>query len=67
MRKYTEFYWNKCADGVYRPVGICSVCGKEYKSDNIGASSYCPECAARIKKEKTAERVRRFREKARQK
>ena len=63
MRKYSKWYWERCKDGIYRPVGICTICGEHYKSDNIGASSYCIECAKIIKKENTKKRVRRFREK----
>jgi predicted Zn-ribbon and HTH transcriptional regulator len=62
MRTYSKWYWNKGKDGVYRPKGVCTICGQEYSNENIGASSYCPECAAKVKREKTAERVRKYRE-----
>ncbi|WP_155836695.1 hypothetical protein [Anaeroarcus burkinensis] len=48
-------------------VATCTSCGAEYRNNNVAASLYCSECAAKIKKEKTAERVRRYRENRRKK
>lgn len=45
------------------PFRTCERCEKEFSSGNTFASSYCQECSAEIKKEKTRERVRRHREK----
>ena len=63
---YSKVRWEKGEDRVYRPVAICTVCGAEYRNDdkcaNVWASSYCPECAKKIKREKTAERVKKYRE-----
>lgn len=60
-QKLARLYWHKDEDGVNRPVGICTVCKKEFRNGNAFASSYCLECAKRIKREKTRERVRRHR------
>lgn len=44
------------------PFRTCEKCEKEFSNGNTFASKYCPECAAEIKKEKTRERVRKYRE-----
>lgn len=49
---------------VNMPFMTCKKCEKEYTSGNVFASKYCPECSEEIKKEKTRERVRKHREKA---
>lgn len=66
-KKYSDIKWIKSADNVFRPVATCTICKKEYQNNNAFASSYCPICAERIKKEKTAERVRQYRERQRMK
>lgn len=43
------------------PFRTCEKCENEFSSGNTFASSYCPECAAEVKKEKTRERVRKHR------
>ena len=55
--------WEQTEAGHYLAVNTCKLCGKEYNNGNVMASLYCPECAARIKREKTAERVKRYRAK----
>ena len=59
----TGWKWKKVATSHYLAVNTCNICGKEYSNGNVMASLYCPECAAKVKREKTAERVRRHREK----
>ena len=54
--------WEKTDKGYYLAVTTCQMCGKEYNNGNVFASKYCSECAAKVKREKTAERVRRYRE-----
>lgn len=49
--------------GRYLAVMTCSICGEEYTNGNVAASMYCPACAAKVKREKTAERVQRYRAK----
>ena len=48
------------------PFTTCEKCEKEFSSGNTFASIYCPECAAEIKKEKTRDRVRKHRAKAKE-
>ena len=55
--------WKEIEPHHYLAVNTCKLCGKEYNNGNVMASLYCPECAARIKREKTAERVKRYRAK----
>jgi predicted RNA-binding Zn-ribbon protein involved in translation (DUF1610 family) len=55
--------YKKIDKGYFLAVNTCGVCGSEYSNGNPAASLYCPECAAKIKREKTAERVRRHRQK----
>lgn len=55
--------WKEIGISHYLAVNTCKLCGKEYNNGNVMASLYCPECAAKVKREKTAERVRRHREK----
>jgi len=66
MQELAKNYWEKGKDGVNRLVGICTICKKDFKNGNVFASSYCPECAEQIKREKTRERVRRHRSKSKQ-
>lgn len=61
-RKYSPWGWHKDADGIHRPEGKCTLCGELFRCENMGAASYCPACAAKVKREKTAERVRKYRE-----
>lgn len=58
--------WKEIETSHYLAVMTCTICGKEYNNGNVMASLYCPECAAKVKREKTAERVRRYREKQKQ-
>lgn len=55
--------WKEIEKGHYLAVTTCQICGAEYNNGNVSASKYCPACAAKVKKEKTAERVRKYREK----
>ena len=55
--------WKQIEAGHYLAVNTCMLCGKEYNNGNVMASMYCPACAAKVKREKTAARVRRYREK----
>lgn len=63
-----NIYWkekiNEQGESVKVPYKICSRCEKEFSNGNTFASLYCPACAEEIKKEKTRERVRKHREKA---
>lgn len=38
----------------------CSECGKAFYTA-YGQSKYCPECAVKVRRQKTAERTRRWR------
>ncbi|MBP1764100.1 MAG: hypothetical protein H6Q65_1158 [Firmicutes bacterium] len=49
--------------GVFLAVNTCKLCGTVYNNGNVASSLYCPECAKKVNREKTAERVRRYREK----
>lgn len=42
---------------------ICERCEERLKKVGSQAQKYCPECKAIVKKEQTAERVRRYRKK----
>ena len=55
--------WKEIEASHYLAVMTCTICGKEYNNGNVMASLYCPECAAKVKREKTAARVKRYREK----
>ena len=57
-----RWYFKKIAQGHYMAVASCCLCGAEYTNNNVAASRYCPACAAKTKREKTAERVKRYRE-----
>lgn len=59
----------KINDGriVKMPFKTCERCNEEFNNGNIFAAKYCPECSEEVKKEKTRERVRRFREKNKEK
>ena len=46
---------------VKMPFNVCERCEKEFSSGNTFASKYCSECAEQIKKEKTLERVKKYR------
>lgn len=63
MRK--EIFWkekiNENGERVKVPYKLCSRCEKEFSNENTFASKYCPECAEEIKKEKTRERVKKYR------
>lgn len=48
---------------VKMPFKTCERCNKEFNNGNVFASKYCPECSEDIKREKTRERVKRFRDK----
>lgn len=54
--------WKEIATSHFLAVNTCKICGKEYNNGNVMASLYCPSCADKVKREKTAERVRRYRE-----
>lgn len=41
---------------------VCDRCGMEFRSGNVAASKYCPDCQKAVYREKNAERQRRFRE-----
>ena len=53
--------WKQTEAGYYLAVNTCKLCGKEYTNGNVMASMYCPACAAKVKREKTAARVRLYR------
>jgi len=61
-RAYSRMFWKRQDNGVFLMTGICTLCGAEFNNNNIGAASYCQPCAEKVKREKTAERVRRYRE-----
>lgn len=56
-----RWHYKQISRGHYLAVGTCSVCGVEYSNNNVSASLYCPACAEKVKREKTAERVRKHR------
>ncbi|HPS61364.1 MAG TPA: hypothetical protein PLE33_08930 [Candidatus Cloacimonas sp.] len=60
-REYSRRYWKK-QEGGYIMTGICTLCGAEFNNGNAAAASYCQPCAEKVKREKTAARVRRYRE-----
>ena len=60
--KDNNWRYKKIGKGRYLAVNTCSVCGEEYNNGNVAASLYCPKCSKKIKREKTALRVRRYRE-----
>lgn len=43
-------------------IKLCERCGKDLDRKNSITSKYCLECSKEIKKEKTRERVRKYRE-----
>lgn len=59
----TGWKWKEIERSHFLAVNTCKICGKEYNNGNVMASLYCPECAAKVKREKTAERVKRYRAK----
>ena len=59
----SKWYYKNIGKGRYIAVNTCSICGVEYRNNNVAASLYCPSCAIDVKRQKTAERVRRYREK----
>lgn len=66
MRTYAKLYTEKEKGDPYTRfilTGTCTLCGKAYRNNNLFASSYCPECANSVKREKTRERVRKYRAK----
>ena len=44
-------------------IKLCERCGKDLDRINNITSKYCLECSKEIKREKTRERVRKYREK----
>ena len=58
-----NWMWKKTAPGHWLAVAFCERCGKEFTNGNVAAAKYCPECAKIVQREKTRERVRRWREK----
>ena len=52
---------------VLRATGICSICGSEFQNDNVAGSKYCDKCRQAEYNRKNRERVRRFRDRQRQK
>lgn len=66
-RTYSRLYWKKGADHIQRLTGICTICGAEFMNGNPFAASYCPACAEKIKRKKAAERVRKHRERQKNK
>jgi predicted RNA-binding Zn-ribbon protein involved in translation (DUF1610 family) len=56
-----RWHYKQISQGHYLAVGLCSICGVEYSNNNIAASLYCPACAEKINREKTAERVKKHR------
>ena len=57
-----RWHYKKIARGHYLAVAKCCLCGTECSNNNVAASLYCPACAEKVKREKTAERVKRYRE-----
>lgn len=55
--------WKKVGSGHWLAVDTCKRCGQEFNSGNVAASKYCAACAEIVRRERTRERVRRFREK----
>lgn len=53
--------WKKIAPGRFLAVTTCQRCGLEFNNGNVAASKYCPECAKIVQREKTRERVRKWR------
>ena len=51
----------------YRPVNTCEKCGTEFTAENPSSTKYCPECGKEIRAQQNRERVRRYREKLKQK
>ncbi len=47
------------------PKKFCAECGTEY-TPRSSHSKYCPKCVAKVVRRQTAERVRRYRKKARE-
>lgn len=46
----------------YQLTITCTKCGKEYASGNVFKAEYCEECAEIVKRERTRERVRQYRQ-----
>lgn len=65
MRTYAKIYWKKELDNIFRLYGVCTICKKHFKNGNVFAASYCPECGKQIAREKTRDRVKKYREKIR--
>lgn len=63
MRIYSKIKWEKVKDRVNIPAAACVRHGRPYQNGNVFVSSYCPECAEDVRREKTRERVRKFRRK----
>ena len=61
-----RLYWDKRADGVNYLTGNCISCGAPFMSDNTYAASYCPPCAEKIRREKTAARTQLYKARKKQ-
>ena len=64
MKKHKWIY-QKQPNGVFLAVTKCEKCGVIYNNGNVATSLYCPKCALVVKRERTKERVRRYRERQR--
>lgn len=47
----------------YIAVNICVKCGIEFTADNPSSTKYCPDCRKQIRAEQNRARVRKHREK----
>lgn len=54
--------WKQIGRGQFVAVTTCSICGVEVQNGNPTVTLYCADCAAKVKREKGAERARRWRE-----
>ena len=61
-----QLYWDKRADGINYLTGNCISCGAPFMAGNIYAASYCPPCAEKIRREKTAARTRLYKARKKQ-
>lgn len=61
-----KVFWKKVETetgaAINMPFRICEKCNEEFNNGNVFASKYCPKCSEQIKKEKTRERVRKYRQ-----
>lgn len=51
----------------YVAMNNCERCGVEFKSDSPSSAKYCPECRKLVSAQQNRDRVRRFRERQKQK